>query len=67
MNNYEKIKNMTLEETANFIEGIYSNFEEPPCFYCGFYDEICSPDDEDFNCDKDCNDGIKEWLEAEAE
>ena len=56
MNNYEKIKSLTLEEMAKFIK--HCDCEntcslEVPCWYG----------------DKDCNclDGIKQWLQAESE
>lgn len=67
MNNFEKIKTMDIEEMAEFIEDILSPLEEPPCAYCAYYDEYSDADDEDFNCNRTCVNGIKQWLETESE
>lgn len=54
MNNYEKIKNMSIDEMANFlpIAGEY-------CEVCIFYGGTCPQDG------TDCNEVIKQWLNAE--
>ena len=55
MNNYERIKNMTLDEMAENlpIVGEY-------CEVCVFYRDICE-------ADKDCNEVVKQWLQEESE
>lgn len=52
MTNYEKIKNMSVEEMAKFMD-IHSNY---PCRHC-------------IGCESniDCEQGIRKWLESEAE
>lgn len=50
MNNFEKIKNMTIDEMATLLQHIV---------IC----EICRNED----CSQSCNDGIKQWLQAESE
>ena len=58
MTNYEKIKNMSIDETANFIVD-----NDLLCSTCAFFDEKG-------NCRCSiglmCVDGIKKWLESEA-
>ena len=56
MNNYERIKNMTIDELAEFL----SNNECEQC--CAFSDIVCEG-----NPDSDCFIGIKQWLESEVE
>lgn len=56
MNNYKKIKSMTIEEMAEFL----SNNECEQC--CVFSDIVCEG-----NPNSDCFVGIKQWLEKEAE
>lgn len=61
MTNFEKIKNMTMEEMATTINnGISSD----PCDYCTYDETFC-------NCDpcvgKDDFDVIVEWLGSEVE
>ena len=52
MNNYEKIKNMTIDEMVQLLEG--------DCFRCAY----CKLDD----CWKqDCDNGHKQWLKQESE
>ena len=53
MNNFEKIKAMSIDEMAKLL-GANS------CNYC-VYQQV--------NCDdiKQCKDGIKQWLESESE
>ena len=53
MNNYEKIKNMTLDEMAEFLDR-KSNHE---CCY-HHYNGSC--------IGHDCIDGVKQWLESES-
>lgn len=53
MNNFEKIKNMSIDEMADEITGLdYCNY----CI-CTFQSKKCQ---ETF-----CSDGIKQWLESE--
>ena len=55
MTNFEKIKNMTVEEMVEFI------ILKDDC-------ECCKYADDDDACDEfECRDGIKAWLEQEAE
>ena len=57
MNNYEKIKQMTIDEMAEFIRETTN--DEYTCSYCA--DEECSQ--EFLNRDYDrCDKGIKQWL-----
>ena len=51
MNNYERIKNMTIDELAEFL----CNNECEQCAYKGF------------DCGYDCFIGVKQWLESEVE
>ena len=54
MTNYEKIKQMTVEEMADFI------ILKDDCECCHYADDDA--------CDKfECRDGIKAWLEQEAD
>ena len=54
MNNYEKIKQMTVEEMVEFIR-------KADCKNaCNFYETV------DCSC-YECSDGIREWLEKECE
>lgn len=51
--NFEKIKNMTVVEMAEFLN------IEADCIYCS-YNQV--------SCDNiDCINGIKQWLKSEAE
>lgn len=55
MSNFEKIKKMSVEELAeSFILDCNCCIYFEPCI------EAC-------DCDYDCKDGIKEWLESEVE
>ena len=55
MNNFEKIKNMTLDEMAEEIAGLnYCN-----CCVCRFQSKKCQK--------TFCHDGIKQWLQQESE
>ena len=56
MTNYERIKNMSVEEMAHFICGIYDDYI---CKYDKFICGITIP-----NYDEG---GIKQWLESEVE
>ena len=52
--NYEKIKNMTVEEMAKFL----ADFPEQSCTLCGKWNKGCY-----LECDK----YIKQWLQLESE
>lgn len=59
-NNLNRIKRFNKEQMTEFILDLVN--EQYPCEYCGFYKgttEDCG--------DKDCEDGIKQWLESEVE
>ena len=59
MNNYEKIKAMTIEEMVRLFKLIENNM-------C----ELCIYNNNEYNCYSDnlsCFDGIKLWLESEVE
>ena len=60
MNNYEKIKNMSIDEMAEWL-----SFQgcENSCVYNTEYDRIY----ENLDCGGNCKDGIKQWLLAESE
>ena len=52
MTNYEKIKAMDFDELANILQD-----------NCGFC--VCFP--ESGRCSLPCKEGVKKWLESEAE
>lgn len=52
MTNYEKIKEMSIDEMAALLER--------ECYLCVCYHEPG-------NCSLSCKEGVKKWLEAEAE
>lgn len=54
MNNYEKIKKMTIDEMLNLIL-------RPLCSTCAYIDEC--PMAESY----DCAEGVKQWLESGEE
>ena len=54
MNNFEKIKNMTLDEMAEFIA------ENINCGSCCLTDTACP-------VDLECDEVVKQWLQAESE
>ncbi len=54
MTNYEKIKNMSVEEMAEWLQEDISG-----CFCCIY--------GRDFTCPNTCIYGIKQWLEREVE
>ena len=55
MNNYEKIKTMTLDEMAEFLT------DRSAC-------DTCDCDMEENKCMAvGCLDGVKQWLQAESE
>lgn len=58
MTNYDRIKQMNIDEMANFI----SNDCDGVCGCCVFRRNIRCYEDED-----KCKFGIKEWLEQEIE
>ena len=54
MNNFEKIKNMTLDEMAEFIA------ENINCGSCCLTDTACP-------VDLECDEVVKQWLQQESE
>ena len=69
MNNYEKIKNMTIDEMAEFIDEA-SISGEYTCSYCKIYEDWLKVDtDEDITeyCKYNCINGVKQWLQQESE
>ncbi len=61
MTNYEKIKNMSVEEMATVI---YQGISSDPCDYCPYNNNSCSGD----KCNEKSNvDIIAEWLNSEVE
>ena len=67
MNNYEKIKQMTVEEMAEFINEL-TNSGEYTCCYCKFYNDFYKDNQEfEFICEMNCVEGIKQWLLQEVE
>lgn len=52
MTNYEKIKEMSIDEMAALFS-----------VACGFCVCACEPG----NCSLSCKEGVKKWLESEAE
>ena len=55
MNNYERIKNMTLDEMAEFLD-------MSPCNHCADIAKKIK-----CYCLKNCRKYIKQWLESESE
>ena len=53
MNNFEKIKQMNIYELAEFIT--IENY----CLYCRYDMNNCE--------NKDCIEGVKQWLQSESE
>lgn len=51
MTNYDRIRNMSLEEIVEFINKNYK------CRKCAYYNKCC---------DSNCESGIKLWLETEV-
>lgn len=60
MTNFEKIKQMSINEIAEFL--FVHQFSK--CSNCDYYKKQCSGKYFD---DKSCTMGIKYWLESEAE
>ena len=54
MTNFEKIKNMTIEEMAEWMQSDISG-----CFCCTY--------GHDFTCPNSCIYGISKWLEGEVD
>ena len=54
LTNFEKIKQMTIEEMADWLQDDISG-----CFCCIY--------GHDYTCPNTCIYGIKQWLESEAE
>lgn len=59
MNNYEKIKNMSIDEMAEFLR---NQGCDNSCVYYAEYDRIY----ENLECNGKCTDGIKQWLQEES-
>lgn len=64
--NYEKIKSMTIDEMADWLDKILNqdrdDWNEPGCYHCAYYGTHHQP--------KDCGDceykeGLKGWLNRE--
>ena len=53
MTNYEKIKSMSIDEMANLLGN--------ECEFCVCFNEPF------LKCSRSCNEGVKKWLESEAE
>jgi hypothetical protein len=60
MNNYEKIKSMSIHDMTQFL--FIHQFNK--CGNCVYYKKQCNGYYFD---DKSCTTGIKNWLESEAE
>lgn len=60
MNNYERIKNLNIDEISKLLGDLADNLES--CIYCPI-DEFCS----DFNGTGLCKDVFRAWLESETE
>ncbi len=56
--NYERIKNMSIEEMAK----IFKQKQCEECLYCASYWEVCEAED----CWHFTNETYKQWLEGEA-
>lgn len=67
MTNYERIKNMSVEEMAIAIFNLYFTINGLNCEKCCAYttDEECNKTDNDGK--GTCIDGIKKWLESEVQ
>lgn len=62
MNNYERIKNMSVEEMAEMLSEIWD------CNECTEHERLSdNPLLKNENCDNKCFEHCKEWLESEAE
>lgn len=55
MTNYDRIKNMSVEEMADFLCGVYDDEEDGAKFICGIVIPCYNEDD------------IKQWLETEVQ
>jgi len=55
-NNYERLKNMTIDEMAKVIDNLFQNYEAPPNCWSGYGE-----------CKCDCERCVKEWLEIKTE
>ena len=62
MNNFEKIKQMTVDEMVNFLKDYEFCFT---CFECPYHDENCAG--LDVNCDQMEELYLKKWLLSEVE
>lgn len=56
MNNFEKIKNMTIEEMAKLFACLSKR-----CINCTYYDALPI-----IYCNKECFNYSKQWLESEV-
>ena len=69
MNNFEKIKNMTLDEMAEFLQKQFDEFEEHfGCYSCINYNTHHYNEKECKDCEYwECGGSIKQWLQQESE
>ena len=58
MNNFEKIKNMTVDEMAEYLTKLTATY----CEYCTFK-EFCEKDENNLSC----REVLKKWLEEKSE
>lgn len=64
MNNYERIKQMSVDEMAEFIDELG---DECPCSFCQFHTSNNPQQNLEFKCFVDCVKGVKLWLQKECE
>lgn len=69
MNNFEKIKNMTLDEMAEFFKEQFDEYEEHfGCYSCINYGTHHHNPQECGDCEYyNCGGNIKQWLQQESE
>lgn len=58
MNNFEKIKAMTLDEMAEYLTKLTATY----CEYC-IFKEFCENDENNLSC----REVLKKWLEEKSE
>lgn len=67
ISNFEKIKQMTVDEMAEFIYEL-TNSGEYTCCYCKPYNDQFKDNREfEFICNMDCKDGVAQWLLQEVD
>ena len=57
MNNFEKIKSMSIDEMSEFLESLLITQPDDPCSFC-LAKNICN---------LNCTNMYKQWLESEEE